>query len=314
VNEEQATNEGSDLAPGQASPLQPSMNEEPARGAGPEGAGTAAPATTGGAIAAARSGRHPSNITTTRSLGVAGVAAIVVVASILGSVLLRGAGNTRVVLAASNGAAATSGAQITVTGNGQVEGRPDTATFSIGVDTTASTAVAALEQNNAQVVALESSLRQSGVVAKDMQTSSLDLWTNTDSNGNVTGFSASDQLNVTMHKLSKLGTALDAAVQATGNGVTLGGISFSISNQSALLAAARAQAMLAARTQADQLAAGAGLTLGSIIKVTDQENSYQSSVIFGADLPTAAAGKVPVQAGQQQISVQVTVVYQLKST
>jgi hypothetical protein len=210
---------------------------------------------------------------------------------------------------------ATSGAQITVTGSGQVEGTPDTASFGIGVNTTASSAVGALEQNNRQVSSLEHSLEQSGVVAKDIQTSWLNLSTNTNNSGDVTGFSADDELNVTMHNLSNLGEALDSAVHATGNGVTLDGISFSISNQSGLLAAARAQAMLSARTEASQLAAGGGLTLGSIVKVTDQENA-SSNVEYYANAALAAqtASRVPVQAGQQQISVQVTVVYQLKSS
>ena len=107
-------------------------------------------------------------------------------------------------------------------------------------------------------------------------------------------------------------TASDAAVTATGNGVTLDGISFSISNQSALLGAARAQAMQAANTEATQVAAGGGLTLGPIVSITDQENAGQ--YVYYSQLNTAApvAGTaVPVQPGQQQISVQVTVVYQL---
>jgi len=249
-------------------------------------------------------------------LVIVGVATLIIVSSILGAALLRIGGSNNsggIVLASSRNAAAAQGAEITVTGSGQVEGKPDTASFGIGVDTTASSAVSALEQNNAQVTRLEQSLEQNGVLAKDIQTSSLDLSTNTNSNGTVTGFEASDQLNVTMKNLSDLGGALDAAVHATGNGVTLNGISFSISNQSALLAAARAQAMLSARTEADQLANGAGMTLGAIVKVTDQENAYQPPYFANAAAFAPSSSRVPVQTGQQQISVQVTVVYQLKS-
>jgi uncharacterized protein YggE len=243
---------------------------------------------------------------TTRTVGIVGVAALLVVASIFGTLALRssgasrGSGNIRIVLASSKSAAATSGAEITVSGSGQVEGKPDTASFSIGVVTTAASAVAALEQNNSQMSDLEHSLEQSGVKVKDLQTSGLDLYTNTNNSGAVTGFSVDDEL--------------DAAVHATGNGVNLGGISFSISNQSALLAAARAQAMLAARTEADELAAGAGLTVGSIVKVTDQENGNPYPLYYDAPTGSALKAAVPVQPGQQQISVQVTVVYQLKSS
>ena len=255
---------------------------------------------------------------TTRMLVIVGVATLIIVCSILGAALLlvggsNGSGDGGIVLASSRNASAAPGAEITVTGSGQVEGKPDTASFGIGVDTTASSAVSALEQNNAQVTSLENSLEANGVLAKDIQTSWLDLSTNTNSNGTVTGFEADDQLNVTMRNLSDLGAALDAAVHATGNGVTLNGISFSISNQSALLAAARAQAMLSARTEADQLAGGAGMTLGPIVKVIDQENAYQPPYYSNAAAFASTSSRVPVQPGQQQISVQVTVVYQLKS-
>jgi len=296
---------------------EPGVVPEPVNPAPPTPASGASPA-----AAPSPAARHFGQSSLARTLAVVGVAALVVVAAVFGAVALRnsggssrGSGNIRIVLASSHSAVATSGAQITVTGSGQVEGTPDTASFGIGVNTTASSAVGALEQNNRQVSSLEHSLEQSGVVAKDIQTSWLNLSTNTNNSGDVTGFSADDELNVTMHNLSNLGEALDSAVHATGNGVTLDGISFSISNQSGLLAAARAQAMLSARTEASQLAAGGGLTLGSIVKVTDQENA-SSNVEYYANAALAAqtASRVPVQAGQQQISVQVTVVYQLKSS
>jgi len=251
-----------------------------------------------------------------RAMGIVGVAAVIVVGSIIGSSLLsssnaRGDNRLKTQLTASHSAAAATGATITVTGNGQVEGTPDTATFDVGVETTAANAVDALERNNAQVVLLEASLEQHGVLAKNLQTSWFNLSANTNNNNVVTGFSADDSLSVTMNNLSGLGEALDAAVHATGNGVTLNGISFSIANQSSLLATARAQAMQQASTEASQLAAGGGLAVGPIVKVTDQENAGQQIFYGPVNAAAAASSAVPVQAGQQQISVQVTVVYQL---
>ena len=229
----------------------------------------------------------------------------------MGAAALSGASSSpRHAVTAPHDASATTPPTITVTATGQVEGTPDTATFDIGVTTTARSAVTALERNNAQVATLEQSLEQSGVQLKDMQTSWLNLSPNTTSKGRITSFTADDELTVTMDNLSNLGAALDAAVTATGNGVTLDGISFSISNQSALLATARAQAMQAANTEATQVAAGGGLKLGPVVSITDQENAGQD-VYYKAAAPVATGTAVPVQAGQQQISVQVTVVYQL---
>ena len=70
--------------------------------------------------------------------------------------------------------------------------------------------------------------------------------------------------------------------------------------------------MLEADTEASQLASGAGLAVGPIVRVTDQENAGQYvSYSLGAFAGASADAPVPVQPGQQQISVQVTVVYQL---
>lgn len=203
---------------------------------------------------------------------------------------------------------------ITVTGSGTVTGTPNTMSFQIGVQTTASSATGALNENNLQVGRLESSLLANGIVKKNLQTSGLNIYTNTNSLNEVTGFTADDQLNVTTHDIKKAGAALDAAAQAVGNGIQLNGVTFSISNQSKLLAAARARAIKNAHTEAAQIAKGAGTTVGSIVKVVDQENSGTTGVFYPAayDL-SAAKSSVPIQRGSQTISVQVQAVYSLNS-
>jgi uncharacterized protein YggE len=259
-----------------------------------------------------QSGSRKRRIPTTRTL-VAGGLALVVVGGVAGFAIPRATNNSRPIqLVAHSAPAGQNGAQITVTGSATVQGTPDTLSFTIGVHNTASTATAALEANNAEVGKLEAALEAKGVAATDLQTSSLDIYENQNSHGVVTGFSVDDDLNVTMHNVSAAGAAIDAGAQAVGNDVSLYGISFSISNESALLAKARAEAMLNARTEASQLAAGAGLTLGSIVKVIDQENSQPQPVFYGAASVPARAG-VPINQGTQPISVQVSVVYSLHS-
>ena len=203
-------------------------------------------------------------------------------------------------------------ATINVTGSGTVQGTPDTLSFQVGVQTVAASAAVALAQNNARVLLLEKALLGNGVTKKNMQTSGLNIYQNTNSQGQVTGFSVVDDLNVTTHKLKLAGAAIDAAAHAAGNGVQFNGVTFSISNESKLLAAARAKAMRTAHTQASQVAAGGGASVGSIVKVTDQENSAPNNVYFPVAYASAKASSgVPIQAGSQSINVQVTVTYAL---
>src|ERR1700722_7176592 len=207
-----------------------------------------------------------------------------------------------------------SAATITVTGSGTVTGTPNTLSFQIGVQTTAATAAAALSENNTKTAALEASLLKNGVTKKNLQTSDLNIYANTNANGAVTGFTASDDLNVTTHQLNKAGAAIDAAAQSAGNGVQLSGVTFSISNQSKSLASARARAIQNAHTEASQIAKGGGTTVGSIVKVTDEENTGSTGIVYPfTQFASGAEKSVPVQAGSQSISVQIEVVYSLSS-
>jgi uncharacterized protein YggE len=262
------------------------------------------------AVAPATDGmRGPRRRAPRRQALVAGGVALVVAGAAVGFALNSGHTSG---LASNTSALTEPGAQITVTGSATVQGTPDTVNFQIGVDSTGSNATIALDKNNAEVSNLEAALEAHGVTASEMQTSQLDIYANTDNRGAITGFSVDDDLNVTMNQVSDAGAALDAAADAVGNDVSLNGISFSIANTSSLLATARAEAMANARTEADQLAAGGGVKLGPIVRVTDEENA---PVTYNYPVPLAegaARARVPIETGTQPISVQVSVVYSLQ--
>ncbi len=250
-----------------------------------------------------------------------GVVVVALVAIALSSVAIArsapGAGavsrqRLKVLLDSESYSALKPGATISVTGSGTVEGTPNTVSFTIGINTTEPSAAAALSDNDAQVRRLEVTLLRHGVLRKDMQTSNLDISPDTNSSGAITGFTADDDLDVQMSNTAKAGAAIDAGAEVAGNGIDLYGISFSISNESSLLARARASAMANARAEAAQVAAGAGLQLGPVEKVTDEENAPSSSVpLFQATSSLGAS--VPIEAGQQSLSVKVSVVYELRS-
>lgn len=265
--------------------------------------------------------RHPQGREALRRLRWTHVAVTVLLATALslGALALAASAGTGGVrsqgearLLSSGGSGVAPGATITVTGSGTVEGTPDTVSFQIGVHTSAASATEALAGNDARMAALEASLARAGVREKDMQTSNLSISESQSRSGVVTGFSVDDELDVTMHGVAAAGRAIDAATKAAGNGIEVYGVTFSISNQSGLLAAARARAVQSARTQAEQVAAGAGLVLGGVVSMTDQENSSQP-VTYAPFAPMAGVASVPLRAGSQPVSVQVRVVYLLAS-
>jgi hypothetical protein len=147
-----------------------------------------------------------------------------------------------------------------------------------------------------------------------MQTSNLSIDPTYDSSGTITGYQASDELTVTLHDLSRSGAVIDAAARSVGNDVQLDGVSFSVADTSPLLAEARASAMRAARARASALAAAAGVSLGPIVSIHDDEQQQGPPSPF-VSASAASAGtmrSVPIEAGTQQLSVQVDVVYELR--
>lgn len=215
-------------------------------------------------------------------------------------------------LAAAKGPAPAPGATITVTGSGQVSALSNTLTLQIGATTRQATATAALDDNDAKVARLEAALVAAGVRKSDMQTSNLQLSADTDGRGVVIGYTASDELTLTTHELARAGRFIDAAAHAVGNDVRIDGIEFGRSDTSTLLRAARVAAMRDAATEAAQLAAAAGVRLGGIVKVTDEEP--QAPITFPmAAAGTAASSPVPLRPGTTSVSAQVRVVYALTS-
>ena len=228
------------------------------------------------------------------------VSAVVVAAAlIVSAVLLR------------HPASAASPATVTVTGSGTAQGAPDTLSYQIGVNSTAATATAALEENNSRVGALESSLIANGIARKDMQTTGLNISTNTNNYGVVTGFTVSDVLSVTTHHLASAGRTLDAAVRVAGNGAQLYGVTFSLSHQSRVLAAARTDAMKNARAAAGEYASAGGTSVGRILKISEQDTSTPLPYALTGTGYSVAKASVPLQKGTASVNALVTVVYAL---
>jgi uncharacterized protein YggE len=207
----------------------------------------------------------------------------------------------------------TSGPTINVAGHGEVEGTPDVMTVTMGVSTSDPSAQAALQQNNAQANALIASLERNGVAKKDIQTVDLNISPNFDKNFHITGYSASNTVTANLRDLSKAGVVIDAAALTVGQDVRLQGVSFSIDNTSALVAKARADAVKDALAQGKQLAAAGGVKLGAIRTIDDTGSLLPQPQQFGFDNKSLqdAAASVPIEAGSQQLSVDVVVVFDI---
>jgi uncharacterized protein YggE len=204
---------------------------------------------------------------------------------------------------------------ISVTGNAQVILAPDIAYISIGVHSEAKSAAEAVASNNSQTQAVIDAIKAQGVDAKDIQTTNFSVYQQdkTSPTGESLGtyFMVDNTVYVTMHDITKIGAMLDAAIGAGANNIY--GITFDVQNKDAALATGRDQAMADAKSQAEQLAQAAGVTLGDVQSIS-YYSSAPSPIYYDNKAAPAAigGGSVPISTGQLTLTVSVSVTYGIK--
>ena len=200
---------------------------------------------------------------------------------------------------------------ITVEGVGRVEGTPDLMTLRLGVETKAPAAKQALDDANARMRALLATLEQAGIAKKDLQTSDLSVQPTWDEDGlEITGYVVRNTVTAKLRDLDGAGAVIDAAAGAAGDAVRLDGVSFSIENTSALVAEARTDAVRRAQDQAGQLAEAAGVELGRVTAIDETPADVPQPEYYARAVSADAAG-VPIEAGTQELTLRVRVVYEI---
>lgn len=196
-------------------------------------------------------------------------------------------------------------------GQGIVTVTPDETTLDLGVQVQALTAAAAQSQASAAMAKIITAVKSQGVADADLATQQVSLQPQIDygpsgnGTGKVTGYLASQSVQVTVRHLDTTGAIIDAGVAAGAN--TVGGPSFSLADPSAVAAQAHTAAMADAHARATTLAQAAGVTLGAPLSITEQP--APSPVPFAAAAPSAGAASTPIQAGTTQVEVDVQVTY-----
>lgn len=200
---------------------------------------------------------------------------------------------------------------IAVNGEGSVSAVPDSASVSTGVVTEAADPKQALAQNNAAVSALLDVLKNDGIADKDIQTSQFRIdpqyRRSQDQQAplQITGYQVTNQLQIRVREIARLGGLLDALVRAGGN--QMSGITFEHSRLEELVDEARRRAVADARRRAELYAAAAGVTVGDVISISETDVAVPRPMYRAEVAMMAADAAVPVAAGESEIRAMVHV-------
>jgi uncharacterized protein len=210
---------------------------------------------------------------------------------------------------------APSGAGISVSGTGQVTGTPNLLRLSSSVNVTRPTVTAAMQDANTVMAAVQQKLKSDGVAAADLQTSGLSVqpnYTYANNSQRLTGYQVSENLSVVLRDLSKAGSIITDAAQVGGDALQIGGATLDIDQDDALITSARQAAFADALAKAKTYADAAGRTLGAVTSISESTDSQPVTYDFAAAAPAASApAPVPIQAGSQDITVNVAVSWAL---
>ncbi|WP_059016572.1 SIMPL domain-containing protein [Mycobacterium sp. M26] len=229
--------------------------------------------------------------------------------------LVAAAGVTAVVLsgcdAASTAPAPNNPRQVTVVGNGQVKGVPDTLTADVSIEASAPDVTTATNQTNDRQKSVLNALNASGIDAKDISTTGVSLQPQYGTDGStISGYRASNSIQITIRKLDTASQVLANVISAGGDATRINSVSYSIEDDSKLVSDARARAFNDAKERAAQYAELSGLSLGKILLISESPGSEPPPP--PTPMPRGAmASDVPLQPGEQTVGFSVTAVWEL---
>jgi uncharacterized protein YggE len=239
-------------------------------------------------------------------IGRLGLALVVAVALLVLVVRLASPG-TMGASAADPTLASMPQAAVMVSGTATVEIVPDIARVIFNIQTTATTATQAESENAATTASVRNRILGAGIADADIKTLSLQVWAQYDyrtSPSVLTGFMATQTLQVTIHDLRKIGSVIDAGVAGGATGVQ--GISYDVVDHTAATEKALALAVKDAQGKARAMADAAGIRLGSVVSMTDVQSSPYPFPVFAAAAPSAGS-PTQVSPPNVQLTVNITV-------
>ncbi len=181
--------------------------------------------------------------------------------------------------------------EVQVTGKGQAPA--ESATVSAGVTTQNANSRVAANDNAAVMNRVFAALEAVGVARGDIATSALSVGPSdrygNDQSTRISSFTASNQVTVTVHDLSKLSDILGALYANGANDVATP--VFNVADRPALIATARREAIAAATQAARTYAEGFGMRVDHILRIS--ERGPPSMVSSDGDIVVTYARTTP---------------------
>lgn len=203
---------------------------------------------------------------------------------------------------------------LSVSANAEASRAPDIATLSTGIVTQADNANSAMRANAEQMTRLTAAIKAAGIADRDVQTSGINLnpqyrYTE-DQPPTITGYQASNTVNLRVRDIRKLGDVLDALVASGANQIN--GPTFEIEDADAVQDEARKDALKKAQQRAELYAASLGMRVHRIVSISESGSGFRPPRPMMAMRAVAQdSAAPPVSPGESTLSANLDVVFEL---
>ena len=208
---------------------------------------------------------------------------------------------------------ANDGTLLSIAADAQATRVPDIATLSGGVVTQAADANTAMRANADQMSRVMAAIKAAGIAERDVQTAGISLFPQYRYAENqpptITGYQATNTVNVKVRDISRLGKVLDALVASGANQIS--GPNFEIDEPEAAYDEARRNALKKAQARADMYAATLGLRVRRIVSISEGGGSNPPGPIPMMKMAAMEARDTPVSPGETSLSASLNVVFEL---
>ena len=207
------------------------------------------------------------------------------------------------------------GGTIVVTGTGRISVQPDVADLRLGVTVARPSVEAARTEAARTMDAILVAVDAAGVPRADVRTAMLSVQPRYDYRDGrapaLTGYDIANVVEVTVRDLGRLGAVIDGTLGA--GATSMDGLTFRVADPAPAERDARIRAMAEARARADVLAESAGLAIDGVIDIVEGTPVRPPSPFAKAErMATAADVATPLEAGELEVSVSVTVTYRTR--
>ncbi len=210
--------------------------------------------------------------------------------------------------------------RFSVVGSGTVYAKADIANIEVGLKTTVKkTAAEATNESTDKMNKIVAELKKLNIEDKDIKTSNYTLspvynWTNVKGQ-ELIGYEVTQTLTLKIRDLNKIGDVIAKTTEQGANQV--GNINFTIDDEFALKNQARELAITKAKEKAILIASQSGMKLGDVKSVYENTEVMPPVMYSNAKLDLSVGNEsvsvTPnIQSGQNEIKVDVTLVYEVK--